>query len=135
VLTAGDALSSVDKAFITSIGRFASIIDVYSLSFADTVIMKTITGSPPEGLLAQFEASGRFSVVYHTLLSSLPNVLLRGPYFLSMGSIHQVYCLDKDDLDSFIFCRDPRRHLEGTQLTMMSRPWTGLCGPDEESAE
>ncbi|KAI1740718.1 putative amidase [Xylaria scruposa] len=183
VLTISAAISSVDKAF-DLIDRFASIDDVYSQSFAHTLILQkqNTIGSDYDGLLYQFQASGRFSAVYFSDPGSSSAILPSGPYFLSEDNIHQAYRLYKDELDSFIFgvipedVLNPKRfsvlpslnglwssiavpsrlyatptvakplagsrmgikdifRLEGTQLTMMSRPWTELYGLDEESAE
>lgn len=102
MLTTGDATASVDRA-VALINRFASVDDVYSQSFAHTVILQSILGSNHDGLLAQFKASGRFSTVYHTAPSSPAKALPPGPYFLSQGNIHQAYRLYEDELDSFIF--------------------------------
>lgn len=102
VLTPGGAVSSVDKA-LRLIDQFASVDDVYSQSFSGTVVLQIIIGSDLGGFLAQFEASGRFSAVYHTAPSTSSNALPPGPYFLSQDSIHQAYRLYEDELDSFIF--------------------------------
>ncbi|KAK2603985.1 MutS protein msh4 [Conoideocrella luteorostrata] len=177
VLSSGDTLPSFEKVFAL-FDRFASVDDVYSHSFASTVVLQS------KGLLARMKDSGRFSAVYHTAPSSPPNALPSGPYFLFQGNIHQAYRLYEDDLDSFIFGVIPENvlnptkysvlpslspkglwkniavpsrlyaaqvpekplagsrigikdifRLEGTQLTMMSRPWTELYGLDDESAE
>jgi hypothetical protein len=141
-----------------------------------------ISSSKSKPLVAQFEASGRFSAVYSTPPTSPQDALPAGPYFLRHGRIYQAYRLYEAELDSFIFgvspedVRTPKRYcplpsmsanglwknipvpscvyadtnkgkplggarmgikdifrLEGTQLTMMSRPWVELYGPDEES--
>jgi hypothetical protein len=184
VLTTGDAIDSVDKAS-TLVDRFASVDDVYSQSFAQSVVLQSSIGNDSlEQLFAEFKASDRFNAVYRTSPSSPPSALPPGPYFLVHGSIHQAYRLYEDELDSFIFgvipedVLNPKKYsvvtslshsglwkriavpsrlyakptpekplagarigikdifrLEGTQLTMMSRPWTELYGPDEESAD
>jgi hypothetical protein len=102
VITASDVTSSVDKT-CALINRFATIDDVYSKSFAHVIVLQSTIGSTSDKLFAQFKASGRFSAVYHTALSSPSNALPPGPYFLVQGSIHQAYRLYEDELDSFIF--------------------------------
>ncbi|KIW29218.1 uncharacterized protein PV07_05045 [Cladophialophora immunda] len=183
VLTIGDATASVDKA-VALINRFAGIDDVYSQSFARTVVLQSIQGRNGDVHLAQFKASGCFSAVYHIASTSPTKALPPGPYFLSQGNVCQAYRLYEDELDSFISgvipddVLSPKRYssltslghsglwkniavpsrlyakptpekplagarmglkdifrLQGTQLTMMSRPWTELYGPDEESAD
>lgn len=96
VLTTSDAISSTDEAWAL-INRFASVDDVYSRSFAHTVVLQS------NELVAQIKGSGRFSAVYHIAPGSPANALPPGPYFLSQGSIHQAYRLYDDELDSFIF--------------------------------
>jgi hypothetical protein len=102
VLTIGDATALVDKA-IALINRFASIDDVYSQSFARTVVLQSILGRNGDGHLAQFKASGRFSAVYHIASISPTKALPPGPYFLSQGNVCRAYRLYEDELDSFIF--------------------------------
>ncbi|KAH6621599.1 hypothetical protein B0J18DRAFT_481282 [Chaetomium sp. MPI-SDFR-AT-0129] len=88
VLTISDAIYSVDKA-LTQIDRFASVDDVYSQSFAHSVILQSIIGSDSiEQLLAEFKASNHFNAVYHTSPISPANALPPGPYFLIHGNIH-----------------------------------------------
>jgi hypothetical protein len=103
VLTIGDAIDSVDKASAL-VDRFATVDDVYSESFAHSVILQSSIGNDSiEQLLAEFKASDHFNTVYHTSPSSATSALPPGPYFLVHGSIHQAYRLYEDELDSFIF--------------------------------
>ncbi|KAF4954898.1 hypothetical protein FGADI_5000 [Fusarium gaditjirri] len=166
------------------ISRFVEVDDVYSPSFAHTVVLRCNTDKITMEVLKKFEASGHFSAIYHVSPSSSQCYLPPGPYFLCDDGIHQAYRLYEDTLDSFIFgvipddVLNPKRYtalnslssnglwkniavpsriyarqspkiplagarmgikdilrLEGTQTTMMSRPWIELYGPDEHSAD
>src|SRR5688500_14701714 len=97
VITACAAISSVEKA-LELINCFAGVDDVYSQSFARTVVLQATIESDPTELLSQFKASGRFTAVYHTTSSSPSDTLPPGPYFLSRGSIYQAYRLYEDEL-------------------------------------
>lgn len=62
VVLSSDTISSVDAL----IDRFGSVDDVYSPSFARTVVLQSILDGHSEGLLAQFKAS--------SLLCRLPHI-------------------------------------------------------------
>ncbi|KAI1300060.1 amidase signature domain-containing protein [Xylaria venustula] len=161
LLTIGNGISSVQKAS-TLIRSFASADDVYSPSFANTIILQPNVGNDADQLFHDFQSSGCFAACYLILQKPGVNALPPGPYFLYRGSIHQAYRLysalssidprglwkhvavpsrlygeqsaDKPLAGARMGIKDIFR-LEGTQLTMMSRPWTELYGPEEESAE
>ncbi|KAI8628594.1 putative amidase [Xylariaceae sp. FL1651] len=183
VIPIGDAVSTVKQA-LALIDGFASVDDVFSASFAKTIVLQTAKDISVDEILAHFRSCHNFSTVYHRVESVGVLKLPPGPYFLNQGSIHQAYRLYEDSLDSFIFSvvpedvLNPTRYfvlpsidsrglwrnvavpsrlyaqqtaekplagarmgikdifrLRGTQLTMMSRPWIELYGPDEESAD
>ncbi|KAF2806256.1 putative amidase, partial [Mytilinidion resinicola] len=173
-------LSSVAQ-ILESIKRFAAVDDVFSKSFATTLVLKSDPTFNNADLSAKLRSSALLSAVYYSHPKSHVEVLPSGPYFLYGGGIHQAWRLYEDELDSFIFSvvpddvLKPKRQvlrytvlesfgssgtwrniaepsqekplagarmgvkdifrLEGVKLTMMSRPWIELYGPDEESAD
>ncbi|VUC36601.1 unnamed protein product [Clonostachys rosea] len=102
VVTTSRAISSVDKA-LALIYRFASVDDVYSPAFAETIVLQSDLCLGFQDIVDQFQDLGRFHSVYHIDPTTPSNTLPSGPYFLHRGSIHQAYRLYDDDLDSFLF--------------------------------
>ncbi|QGI59987.1 hypothetical protein CEK27_003958 [Fusarium fujikuroi] len=161
LLPIGDSISSVNDA-LRLINRFADIDDVYSPSFARTAVIRSSTERGFVEVLKKFEASGHFSAVYHVSPGSSQGYLPPGPYFLCHDGIHQAHrlyiplnLLSRNGLwrsiavpSRLYFVRNPTTplagarmgikdifRLEGTQTTMMSRPWIELYGPNEQSAD
>lgn len=105
------ALTSATE-ILDTINRFAVVDDVFSKSFAATLVLQSDFASNHVDLLTQVNSSGAFSTVYWSHPKSDREVLPSGPYFLRGGDIHQAWRLYEDELDSFIFSVIPDNVLD-----------------------
>jgi hypothetical protein len=104
-------LSSVAQ-ILKNIKRFALVDDVFSQSFAKTLVIQSCSVSNNAHLFAQAKSSGHFSAIYTLHPKSNAEILPSGPYFLCSDSIHQAWRLYEDYLDSFIFSVIPDNVLD-----------------------
>ncbi|KAG4252847.1 hypothetical protein FPRO03_08296 [Fusarium proliferatum] len=121
LLPIGDSISSVNDA-LRLINRFADIDDVYSPSFARAAVTRSSTERGfvevlkkyiPLNLLSRNGLWKRIAVPSRLYSVRTPTTPLAGA---RMG-IKDIF------------------RLEGTQTTLMSRPWIELYGADEQSAD